>query len=305
MRKWFLIAAIFIFGFVRAQDSNEMFKHGYAVGEDGVKIHYASLGVKGEPLMLFIHGFPDFWYTWSDLMKSFSSGYYNVAIDQRGYNLSDKPREEEAYRMPKLAGDVVAVIHSLGYEKAIIVGHDWGGAVAWEVAIQHPEVVDRLIVLNLPHFNGLRRELATNPDQQKASEYARNFQSDLDICKKLSAKFLAYMVVGNSNDSVKLKRYTDAMSRSDCEAMMSYYRQNYPSEPYTDYRQIELKAEVPVLLIFGLQDRFLLADALNNTWDWIDNDLTIVTIPNAGHFVHHEKPDKIIAYIRFWMKSTN
>src|SRR5580693_9346509 len=148
-------------------------KHGYA-DSNGVKIHYASLGTG--PLIVMIHGFPDFWYTWRDQMAALSDSYQCVAIDQRGYNLSDKPKGVENYDMRLLVGDVIAVIKSLGQEKAIIVGHDWGGMVAWQLALNVPQMVDRLIILNLPHPRGLSRELANNPAQQKASAYARNFQ---------------------------------------------------------------------------------------------------------------------------------
>src|SRR5271165_2247111 len=148
-------------------------KDGYA-DSSGVKIHYASVG--SGPLIVMIHGFPDFWYTWRDQMAALSSDYQCVAIDQRGYNLSDKPKGVENYDMRLLVGDVAAVIKSLGKDKAIIVGHDWGGAVAWQFALNLPQMTDRLIILNLPHPRGLAHALATNPEQQKNSAYARNFQ---------------------------------------------------------------------------------------------------------------------------------
>ena len=156
-----------------AADIESKVTHGYA-DSNGVKIHYASLG-QG-PLIVMIHGFPDFWYTWRDQMEALSDKFQCVAIDQRGYNLSDKPKGVENYGMSLLAGDVIAVIHALGNEKAIIVGHDWGGVVAWQVALNAPQVTEKLIILNLPHPRGLLRELANNPAQQKASAYARKFQ---------------------------------------------------------------------------------------------------------------------------------
>ncbi len=157
-----------------AGDIESKVTHGYA-DSNGVKIHYASLG-QG-PLIVMIHGFPDFWYTWRDQMEALSDKFQCVAIDQRGYNLSDKPKGVENYDMRLLVGDVIAVIQALGKEKAIIVGHDWGGAVAWQVALNAPQMTEKLIILNLPHPRGLSRELANNPAQQKASAYARNFQT--------------------------------------------------------------------------------------------------------------------------------
>src|SRR6185295_8515906 len=107
-----------------------------------------------------------------------SDTYQVVAIDQRGYNLSDKPKGVENYDMRLLAGDVAAVVKHLGREKAVVIGHDWGGMVAWTCAMAMPQMVDRLIILNLPHPRGIARELATNADQQKNSQYARNFQKE-------------------------------------------------------------------------------------------------------------------------------
>ena len=148
--------------------------HGHATSEGGVKIHYASLG-EG-PLVVMIHGFPDFWYSWRHQMDALSKTHQVVAIDQRGYNLSDRPAGVENYDMKLLVGDVAAVIRHLGRERATIVGHDWGGMVAWQFAMNLPQMTENLIVLNLPHPAGLLRELRTNKEQIANSEYARNFQ---------------------------------------------------------------------------------------------------------------------------------
>ena len=156
------------------RDVFERVEHGYAVSDGGVKIHYATLG--SGPLVVMIHGFPDFWYTWRDQMAALSESWQVVAIDQRGYNLSDKPKGVEQYDMRLLVADVAAVVRHLGRDKATIVGHDWGGMVAWQFAMQMPTMTERLIVLNLPHPRGLVRELQTTPEQIKNSAYARPVQ---------------------------------------------------------------------------------------------------------------------------------
>ena len=189
-------------------------KHGYT-DSNGVKIHYASLG--SGPLMIMIHGFPDYWYTWRRQMEALSDTYQCVAIDQRGYNLSDKPKGVESYNIALLVADVAAVIKSLGRDKAIIVGHDWGGMVAWSFAVALPQMTDKLIILNLPHPRGLMRELAHNPDQQKNSQYARNFQQP-DAASKLTADGLARYVA----DEAARPAYIEAFKRSDFEAMLNY-----------------------------------------------------------------------------------
>ena len=276
-----------------ADDIESRVKHGYAEN-NGVKIHYASLG-EG-PLVVMIHGFPDFWYTWRHQMEGLSSKYQCVAIDQRGFNLSDKPKGVENYDMRLLVSDVIAVIKSLGKEKAIIVGHDWGGMVSWQLALNAPQFVEKLIILNLPHPQGLARELANNPAQQKASQYARNFQKEGSE-KLLTAEGLAGWVT----DVEARKKYVEAFKRSDFEAMMNYYKRNYPKEPYTMPTTEVKRLQMPLLMFHGLKDWALLPGALNNTWDWLDKDMTLVTIPGATHFVQQDAADLVTRSISMWL----
>jgi pimeloyl-ACP methyl ester carboxylesterase len=274
-----------------AGDIESKVTHGYA-DSNGVKIHYASLG-KG-PLIVMIHGFPDYWYTWRDQMEALSDNFQCVAIDQRGYNLSDKPKGVENYGMKFLVGDVIAVIHALGKQRAIIVGHDWGGAVAWQVALNAPQVTEKLIILNLPHPRGLSRELANNPDQQKASAYARNFQKPEAT---MTAEQLTFWV----KDPEARKKYLEAFQRSDIQAMLNYYKANYPREPYVEDKSPVVKTQMPVLMIHGLGDTALLSGALNNTWDWMGKDLTLVTIPGAGHFVQQDASELVSKSMKMWL----
>lgn len=266
--------------------------HGTA-DSGGVKIHYASIG-QG-PLVVMIHGFPDFWYTWRDQMEALSGSYQVVAIDQRGYNLSDKPQGVENYDVRLLVGDVIAVIKSLGKDKAIIVGHDWGGLVSWQLALNAPQFVDKLIICNLPHPRGLSRELANNPQQQKNSQYARDFQKP-DAASKLKPEQLAFWV----KDPAARAKYIEAFKRSDLEAMLNYYKRNYPREPYVEDKSPVVKLKMPVLMIHGLGDTALLAGALNGTWDWVD-DLTLVTIPESGHFVQQDASEKVTRAMKMWL----
>jgi len=278
-------------------DLDQRVEHGYA-DSNGVKIHYASLGPKSAnaPLIVMIHGFPDFWYTWRDQMEALSANYRVVAIDQRGYNLSDKPKGVENYDMRLLVGDVVAVVKHLGRDKAIIMGHDWGGIVAWTFAMMLPQMTEKLIILNLPHPRGLNRELAHNPEQQKNSQYARNFQKE-EAAKNLTAEGLTFWV----KDPKAKEKYIEAFKRSDFEGMLNYYKRNYPREPYTEDTSPVVKVKMPVLMIHGLGDTALLSGALNNTWDWLDKDLTLVTIPGAGHFVQQDASDLVTRSIKMWL----
>jgi pimeloyl-ACP methyl ester carboxylesterase len=274
-------------------DIDSRVTHGYA-DSGGVKIHYATIG-KG-PLVVMIHGFPDFWYTWRHQMDALADRFQVVAMDLRGYNLSDKPKGVEQYDMKLLVGDVAAVVRHFKQQKAVIVGHDWGGAIAWTFAMAFPEMTDRLIILNLPHFRGLMRELAHNPEQQKNSQYARNFQQP-EAHLKLTADALAGWVT----DPEAKKKYVEALGRSDFEAMLNYYKRNYPREPYTEDTSPPVKVKPRVLMFHGLKDWALLSPALNGTWDWLERDLTLVTIPEAGHFVQQDAAEQVSRTMRAWL----
>jgi pimeloyl-ACP methyl ester carboxylesterase len=276
-------------------DDTELGSHGYAQSGD-VKIHYVT---KGEgPLLVMIHGFPDYWYTWRKQIPTLAKRFKVVAIDQRGFNRSDQPEGVENYTIEKLVGDVRAVIKHFDRDKAVIVGHDWGGMVAWSFAMAHPEMTDRLVILNLPHPNGLRRELANNPQQRANSQYAREFQKP-DAASKLSAAGLAFWVT----DTEAKSKYVEAFNRSSFECMLNYYKANYPREPYTDKNPDLPKVKCSVLMIHGLKDKALLATGLNNTWEWVEKDLTILTIPNADHFVQQDAPDTVTRTIDRWLVS--
>ena len=274
-------------------DIEKRVSHGYAES-NGVRIHYASLG-EG-PLVVMLHGFPDYWYTWRHQMEALAEDHRVVALDLRGYNLSDKPHGVENYDLRLLVGDVAAVIQSLGQQKAIIVGHDWGGAIAWQFAMHVPQMTAKLIILNLPHPRGLMRELANNPEQQKNSEYARNFQKE-GAHKLLTAEALASWVT----DPAAREKYVAAFKRSDFEAMLNYYKRNYPRQPVAVDNGPVTKVKVPVLMFHGLQDQYLLHHALNGTWEWLERDLTLVTIPDAGHFVQQDAAELVTRTMKMWL----
>jgi pimeloyl-ACP methyl ester carboxylesterase len=264
-----------------------------------VKIHYVVQG-KG-PLVVMIHGFPDYWATWKPLMAELSAaGYRTAALDTRGYNLSDKPEGEAAYAMPNLIGDVAAVIKAEGAKSAIVIGHDWGAAIAWQVALNRPDLVNRLVIMAVPHPAGMARELASNKDQQANSQYARNFQK-AGSEKALSAEGLAGWV---KNPREKAG-YVEAFKRSDFGAMMNYYRANYPRgtgaevAPAANFPPVK----APVLIIHGMQDRALNAAGHSGTWNNVAADTTILMIPNAGHFVQHDAEKLVDRTVRDWLNA--
>ena len=286
-----------IAGAATAQDVWDQVQHRTA-DSAGVKIHYAALG-QG-PLVVLIHGFPDFWYSWRHQMRALAdAGYRAAAVDLRGYNDSDKPKGVEQYAMALLVGDIAAVVKAEQSPNAVIVGHDWGGAVAWNVAMQKPELTRLLIICNLPHPAGIAREIATNPQQKKNSEYAFNFQKP-DAHKALTAERLAQWVT----DPAAKARYVEAFNRSDFEAMLNYYKANYPrpdAPPPAANTQFP-KVKVPVLMFHGLEDQALLPGALNDTWKWVEKDLTLVTVPGASHFVQQDAARMVSETMVDWLQ---
>lgn len=292
LHVWWL-PALLLSSWANPLVAQELGQEGYA-DSNGVKIHYVATG-KG-PLLILLHGFPDYWFTWRDQIPILAKHYQVVALDLRGYNKSDKPEGVENYTVEELVGDVQAVIKHFKSEKAVIVGHDWGGMIAWSFAMTHPKMTDLLIVLNLPHPKGLMRELANNPQQQKNSAYARAFQQP-DAHKKLTPEALAFWV----KEPEARKHYVEAFKRSSIEGMLNYYKANYPREPYKDDKEFP-KVSCPVLMIHGLEDQYLLAGALNDTWKWLEKDLTLVTVPKAGHFVHRDATEYVNKTMLRWLR---
>ena len=289
--RWWLCLSL-VLAWAGPLPGKDLGEEGYAES-GGVRIHYVTQG-KG-PLVILIHGFPDYWYTWRGQMPTLARHFQVVAIDQRGYNKSDQPKGVENYAVDKLVGDVEAVVKHFKREKAVIVGHDWGGLVAWAFAMQHPDKAERLVVLNAPHPKGILRELVHNPRQRKSSQYARAFQA-ADAAGKLKPEVLVWWV----KEPEARRQYLKAMRRSSMEGMLNYYKANYPTEPYKDDRTFP-PVKCPVLLIHGLEDPYLLPGALNGTWEWVEKDLTIVTVPKAGHFVHRDAAELVTRTMVRWL----
>ena len=277
-------------------------QHGFADNK-GIKIHFATVG--DGPLVVMIHGFPDFWYTWRHQMDALKNDFKVVAIDQRGYNKSAQPASPEAYDMPHLISDVEAVIRHHGEEKATIIGHDWGGAVAWQFAFSHPRMTRNLVILNLPHPNGFIRELTRNHVQRSNSAYAQTFKkgsasdSDVFFGRAMTPENLAGWITA---PDIR-QRYIAAFEKSSFDSMLQIYKRNYPDLPKlnTAIPQNAVVLKCPTLMFHGLEDQALHSDGLNNTWDWIDAEFTLVTIPEAGHFVQNDAAEKVSKTLKWWL----
>jgi len=302
MRKLLLLIMAVFSPMLNANLLDEV-THEYA-DNNGVKIHYVKIG-QG-PLVVMVHGFPDYWYTWRHQINALKENFTVVAMDQRGYNLSGQPEGVAEYAMPNLVGDVAAVIKHQGASSATVVGHDWGGAVSWQVAFNLPQMVDNLIILNLPHPSGMAREMATNKEQQQNSDYARKFiagsPTDPDIF--FGGPMTAENLSGWVTDKQERVHYNEAFKRSSFSGMLNFYKANYPSaENNSPVAGASPRLNMPVLIFHGLKDTALHSDGLNNTWDWVDNDVTIVTAPNAGHFVQQDAAELVSQTMQWWLSN--
>ena len=267
------------------------------VNNDGVKIHYLEWG-EG-PLVIMLHGFPDFWYSWRHLIPELAISHKVVAVDLRGYNLSDHPHGVENYTMRILMTDLVAVINHYQAKDVTLIANDWGGAIAWNVALYYPNKVNRLIACNIPYPNNISKYISKHPE---TAQYARNYQENSS--EGVTAELLASYIP----DSKAHKYYLKAFQRSSIEAMLNYYKASYPSGNQKTTSQKSppppanpRKIKCPVLMVYGLKDQALPPGMMNDTWDYIDNQLTIHTIPDGGHFIQQEKPEIVNRVIKVWL----
>ncbi len=292
-----------------------MFKHEYAE-VNGVRLHYVSAG-KGK-LIMFVHGFPEFWYEWKTQLAEFGRDYQAVAPDMRGYNLSSKPAAVDQYQVKYLVEDLRALAEKLGHKKFILVAHDWGGAVAWAFAIAHPDYLEKLVIINAPHPGVFQRELSDNPAQQRASQYMLMFRSP-QAKQTLSANNYATLVQVVLGEGLKTGAFTEEDKQAYIEAWsqpgaltggLNYYRAARVGPPSGDEKQptnfaaglSSLEVKVPTLVIWGEKDTALLTGNLEGLDKFVPN-LLIKRIPDGTHWVIHEQPALINEYIREFIKS--
>jgi pimeloyl-ACP methyl ester carboxylesterase len=279
------------------------------IDTNGIKLHYVSHG--SGKLMLMLHGFPEFWYSWRHQIEEFSRDYKAVALDLRGYNESDKPQGVEAYRMSELVEDVKGVIQGLGYEDCILVAHDWGGAIAWNFAYTYPELVEKLIVLNIPHPAKFAEGLKT-PEQLSKSWYILAFQIpwlpefllQLNDYQAIENAFLGMAVDKTAFSQEDLDAYKDAAAkRGALTAAINYYRAIFQSLLQSD-RQQWGTLNIPTLTIWGENDTALGKELTYGTGTYV-RDWQIKYIPNCSHWVQQEQPALVNTYIRQFLAETS
>ena len=288
------------------------------VNVNGVRLHCVTEG-RGS-LILFLHGFPEFWYEWKNQLAEFGKDHLAVAPDLRGYNLSDKPAGVENYRVDVLVEDIRQLAdHFRHGKKFILVAHDWGGAVAWAFAIAHPDYLQKLIIINAPHPAIFGRLLTSDPAQQKASQYMLMFRGS-QAESILSANNYAVLVQSVLGDGLSTGVFTEEDKAAYIKAWsqpgaltggLNYYRAsrvgppappqvaaeigpstaNFASDP------TQLTVKVPTLVIWGEKDTALTTGNLDGLSEYVPQ-LTIKRVPDASHWVVHEKPAEVNGYIR-------
>ena len=285
---------------------------------NGLRMHCVTAG-KG-PLILFLHGFPEFWYEWKNQLAEFGKDHQAVAPDMRGYNLTDKPSDMEQYRMRYLVEDILALANHFSHgKKFVLVAHDWGGAVAWSFAIAHPDKLEKLVIINAPHPGVFGRLLASDPKQQQASQYMLMFRG-AQAEQMLSGNNYGTLVNIVLGPGLKSGVFTEEDKQEYIKAWsqagaltggLNYYRANQvgPPPPGQSGEQSSpgstdltaLIVNVPTLVIWGEKDTALLTSNLDGLEQFVPQ-LTVKRIPEGTHWVIHEKPAEVNGYIREFIR---
>lgn len=262
-----------------------------------------------ERLVLFLHGFPEFWYAWRRQLRfvaqAFGARWRAAAPDMRGYNLSDKPAGLAPYRLDRLAGDALGTMRALGHERMVLVGHDWGGVVAWATAAAHPEAVERLVILNAPHPAVFARLLRGHAPQIEASRYMTDFLDPgteerllADDASELARWITTWAISKGLMTGEDDRRYRAAWRVPGAlTAMLAYYRaRSLGAPPPADPAALRVRA--PTRVLWGMKDRALTPANLDGLAEYAP-DLTVERVEDAGHWIVHERPDRVEAALRW------
>ncbi len=268
------------------------------VNTNGVQLHVLQAGPVDGPLVILLHGFPEFSYAWRLQIPYLASAGFRVWVpDQRGYNLSDKPKGIAPYTLDQLAKDVIGLIDAAEHQRAFLVGHDWGGAVAWYVATKYPDRIRKMVVLNMPHGKVMQEHLRSNPIQRRRSRYIFFFQIPWlpEIRMKLQnfkglRKALEHSSLPGTFSESDLEIYAQAWAKPKAyHSMINWYRAAIKKPPRYER---DPKVTVPTLLIWGEADDFLGSEMAQPSIDLCESG-RLVMIEGATHWVQHEKADQV------------
>lgn len=282
---------------------------------NGQRLHCLMAGAG--PLVVFLHGFPEYSGMWRAQLEAFAGSHWCVAPDQRGYNLSSRPAAVRDYRAKPLVDDIVQLADALGQDRFTLVAHDWGGAIAWNVAAWHPDRIEQLVVINAPHPITFLRELRSSAAQREASAYMSFFRLEKaervlqeDRFRRLREVSLdAWGSNGGDASPATVDAYVEAWSQPGAlTAMLNWYRASplHPptaEEPLPDLDPHQFHVRVPTRVIWGERDHALLPPILDGLGAHVD-DLEIVRIPDASHWVVHERSRRVNELLAGWLASS-
>ena len=286
----------------------------------GVTLKVALGGAEGGEPIIFLHGFPESHRTWRHQLHNLDRDFYVVAPDQRGFGGSDKPDAVEDYQTAKVVDDLIALADALRLHRFTLVGHDWGGAVAWAAAFKHADRIKRLVIVNAPHPLVFQRSVIDNEDQRAASQYIRAFRTP-GFEKAIEAmgydKFFEKSFAPHVDLRMIAERERDAYLHDWSQpgamaAMLNWYRASQievpavgekAHKPVWTLSPVFPTPKMPVLVIWGLKDKALLPVQLEHL-NLLVPDLRIVIEKEAGHFIPWEKPDVVTSAIRDFIAET-
>uniref|UniRef100_UPI00398EF4CC epoxide hydrolase 4-like n=1 Tax=Pristiophorus japonicus TaxID=55135 RepID=UPI00398EF4CC len=281
------------------------------IQDSGLQFHYVAAGERNKQLMLLLHGFPEFWYSWRYQLREFKSEYRVVAVDLRGYGDSDSPPNRGDYKLECLLADVRDIIEALGHRSCVLVGHDWGGVLAWNLAICNPELVDRLIIMNAPHPATFQDYLSLS--QLLKSSYIFFFQVPklpefhmcMDDFKALKSVFMSKrMGIRNKSSRLteeELEAYVYCFSQPGAlVGPLNYYRNIFSNLPA---RCRDVMA--PTLVIWGDQDEALEVGMTAHMEQYVQNTFRLKLVPGASHWVQQDQPDVVNKLIWTFLKESN
>ncbi len=270
-----------------------------------VKLHTAQAGPADGPLVLLLHGFPEYWRGWIHQIGPLAeAGFRVVAPDQRGYNLSEKPQGVDAYRIQTLAADVIGLIDALGRQKAFLAGHDWGAAVAWQTAIQYPQRLEKLAILNVPHPAVMLHTVRSSLRQILKSWYIFYFQipwlPEWMMRRGNYASMRRMMKASSKQDTFSaqdLEEYVKAWALPGAlTAMLNWYRALFRQVMVSPGRKAGVRQDqrvhVPTLMLWGVKDIALSRQMAQPSIDLCDEG-RLIFFENATHWVQHDEPDAV------------